>query len=158
MINTHIVSCAGIIYNDKKEVLLINNPKRGWEFPGGRLEPGETLYEGLIREIKEETGVLVDVDYLANINSVINTFKGYSGIEIPTQIIFDFVCHYKSGNLTVSEESKEVKWVSKKEVLKKMSFEIEIDRFKMADKYNGKIAYRVFKVAPYELISEQVGI
>ncbi len=156
MINTHIVSCAAIIYNDKNEILLINNPKRGWEFPGGRLEPGETLYEALHREVKEETGANIVVEYLANINSVVNTFIGSNGTEVPTQVIFDFVCHYKNGTLSTSEESKEVKWIKKDEAKEKMSFDIERDRFISAEKYNGQVIYRVFEVKPYKLISENL--
>jgi len=40
---------------------LIRSPKRGWEYPGGMVEAGETLQEALIREIKEETGVNVRI-------------------------------------------------------------------------------------------------
>lgn len=38
---THFVSVAGLVLNDKKEILLIRhpNPIRGWEYPGGMVEP-----------------------------------------------------------------------------------------------------------------------
>jgi 8-oxo-dGTP diphosphatase len=39
----HFVSVAGLVVNDKSEVLLVKNPRRGWEFPGGMVESGETL-------------------------------------------------------------------------------------------------------------------
>lgn len=48
-------------------ILLVRqrvNPKRGWSLPGGRLEQGETLAEGLRREFREETGLTVTVDRL----------------------------------------------------------------------------------------------
>ena len=57
----HFVSVAGLVMNDKDEVLLINSPNRGWEYPGGMVESGETLSEALIREIKEETGVDAEI-------------------------------------------------------------------------------------------------
>ena len=38
-------------------VLFVKRPTRGWEIPGGHLEPGETPEQALLRELKEETGV-----------------------------------------------------------------------------------------------------
>ena len=57
----HFVSVAGLVMNDKDEVLLINSPNRGWEYPGGMVKSGETLSEALVREIKEETGVDAEI-------------------------------------------------------------------------------------------------
>ncbi|MEK3996022.1 NUDIX domain-containing protein [Psychrobacillus sp. FSL K6-2365] len=46
--------------------LLTKHPKRGLEFPGGKLEKGETLVEAAIRETKEETNVhIVNLEWLA---------------------------------------------------------------------------------------------
>lgn len=45
--------------------LLTKHKRRGWEFPGGKREPGETLEEAAIREVEEETGAIVkSLDYL----------------------------------------------------------------------------------------------
>ncbi len=60
----HIVTAAVIRFEDK--VLIARRPENGllgglWEFPGGKLEPGEDLHACLKREIKEELGVLVRV-------------------------------------------------------------------------------------------------
>ena len=43
------------------DVLLIKSLLRGWEYPGGMVEPGETFQEALLREVKEETGVTVEI-------------------------------------------------------------------------------------------------
>ena len=58
---THFVSVAGLVVNDKDEILLIKSPNRGWEYPGGMVEPGEALQAALIREIKEETGINAEI-------------------------------------------------------------------------------------------------
>lgn len=57
----HFVSAATIVINDKKEILLIKGPMRGWDMPGGIFELGESLKDGTIRETKEETGIDVEV-------------------------------------------------------------------------------------------------
>ena len=59
MEKNHFVSVAGITVNDSNEVLAYrNNPQRGWEFPGGMVEQGESLQEALKREIFEESGMV----------------------------------------------------------------------------------------------------
>ena len=59
-----LVGVTGIIFNDKKEVLLFKHRYRAhaWSLPGGYLMGGEHPREALEREIKEESGLIVSVD------------------------------------------------------------------------------------------------
>lgn len=59
-----LVGTTGIIFNDKNEVLLFKHSYRqhAWSLPGGYLKKGEHPKEGLEREIKEESGLVVSVD------------------------------------------------------------------------------------------------
>jgi 8-oxo-dGTP diphosphatase len=55
---------AGIISNAKQEVLVSYRPSHVpqgnmWEFPGGKIEPGETAYDALVRELQEELNITV---------------------------------------------------------------------------------------------------
>ena len=61
MEHTHLVSVAALVTNERGEILLVNSPWRGWEYPGGLIEPGETFQEALHREIQEEAGVEVEI-------------------------------------------------------------------------------------------------
>ncbi|MCM2677961.1 NUDIX hydrolase [Alkalicoccobacillus plakortidis] len=57
----HIVSAAAIVLNDKNELLLVKNPRRGWEMPGGQVEEGESIKTAAIRETEEESGIIIEV-------------------------------------------------------------------------------------------------
>lgn len=62
----HYTVTAGVIWNDKGQILLAQRPLDGmlgglWEFPGGKVEPGETLEACLRRELQEELAIEVEV-------------------------------------------------------------------------------------------------
>ncbi|GAB6162546.1 ADP-ribose pyrophosphatase [Desulfothermus naphthae] len=60
-----------IIYTDNKEVLLIKrkNPPFGYALPGGFVDVGETLEEAALREIKEETGLEIEIESVFGVYS-----------------------------------------------------------------------------------------
>ena len=101
----HLVSVAGLVTNDEGKILLIKSPWRGWEYPGGLIEPGETFQQALHREIREESGVEVEITGFVGICK--NTEKNIVNI--------DFTCRYVSGELTTSDESTEVIWAAPEE-------------------------------------------
>ena len=109
---THLVSCAGLVTNDEGKILLVNSPWRGWEYPGGLIEPGETFQQALKREIREEAGV--EVEILSFIGICKNLEKNIINI--------DFSCRYIGGNLTTSEESTEVIWATPEEAMELITF------------------------------------
>lgn len=72
------IRITGILI-ENNEILLVQqklSDKRNWSLPGGRLERGETLSQGLIREMKEETGLDVEIIrmlYLCDVAASSNT-------------------------------------------------------------------------------------
>lgn len=124
--------------NEKEELLLVKNPRKGWEYPGGMIEPGETLVQGLLREIREESGVTAEVLRAVGIYSNTKPRPGYNGVlEIPTTVIVDFICRYRSGALRTSEESTEVRWVSKERALELVNAKLQYRLRKALDFQSG---------------------
>jgi len=48
---THIVAAAGYVHDSNGNILLVNTYARGWDCTGGQVEVGESLEEGVLREI-----------------------------------------------------------------------------------------------------------
>ena len=81
--------------------------KDGWEFPGGKVEKGETKEEALIREIKEELDTVIKVD------SYLDTIEyGYPDFHLSMDC---FVCSIVEGHL-VLKEHEDSKWIKKEEI------------------------------------------
>ncbi|GAA0459664.1 NUDIX hydrolase [Alkalibacillus silvisoli] len=115
---THIVACGGIVEDEEGNILLVKEHHDGWVFPGGQVEIGENLEDGVIREVKEESGIDVVVSRLVGVYSNTCVHKWYDGVtDVPTKVMFDFVCEPIGGELTTSEETTDSRWVPKNDVL-----------------------------------------
>lgn len=141
---THFVSVAGLITNETGEVLLIKSPNRGWEYPGGMVEAGESLETALYREIKEETGVDVAI-------------KSFAGIckNIQRDVVnLDFICRYIGGEIRTSDESLEVKWVSREDARNMVTFPLTKKRLENMIEHSGGIYCFAFRREPFEVVEE----
>lgn len=95
------ISIKGVLIFEGK-VLLLKNERDEWELPGGKLEPGETPEECVIREIEEETGIK------ATINRVLRPYIFNVMDKIPVLII-PYECKFKNfENIKISSEHKEI--------------------------------------------------
>ena len=78
--------------------------KGGWEFPGGKIEEGETPQEALVREIKEELNVEIEVGELLDVVEY-----DYPNFHLSMDC---FICKIKSGKLVLNEHEA-AKWLTK---------------------------------------------
>jgi len=149
---THIVAVGGIVENEQGDILLVRHVYDGsWACPGGQVEVGENIIDALVREIFEESGIHVAVDRLYWIGSNILTHPGHSGVEIvPTKVIFNFICTFLEGELRGSNETSEVCWVKREQVMDRIDIAFR-DRFQAYLEYNGTVQYMEYASRPYEL-------
>lgn len=126
----------GVIVKDGK-VLIIreaatygDGTQRGrYHMPGGRIEPGEHFEEALRREIKEETGLEVDIEYPLYVGEWHPVIR-----EVPHQIIGVFwVCKPKTNKIKLSTEHDDFQWVKPKD---RKNFDIMDPEDKVIDRYS----------------------
>lgn len=102
-----VAACALIDVDNR--VLIAKRPEGRplaglWEFPGGKVEEGETPEEALIRELSEELSIRVTKPCLAPL-----TFSTYGYPEFHLLLAL-FICRRWEGSV-VAREAQEIKWV-----------------------------------------------
>lgn len=110
---------AFVVYKDRilllRESSSYESPNQGkWDVPGGRVKPGEIFYEGLLREIQEESGLAVKLGKPFSVQGWRPVIKG-----IEHQIIGTFVeCFSNSSEVKLSEDHDGYEWVNPKDYKK----------------------------------------
>lgn len=146
---THIVAAGGYVFDHKGNILIVKTHNRGWDCTGGQIEEGENLEEGVLREILEESGIQASVRCLSGVYSNVGQHKFYDDVtDVPTKVMFDFICDYVSGETRTSNETSAVKWVPKEKVLEYITQPAQIYRFKRILEFNGRIEYASYVTKP----------
>lgn len=146
----HIVSVSGIVENDKGEVILIKNLMGDWVWTGGQVENGEDLFEAVLREIREESGVSAQVKALVAVSSNTSSRPGHSGYErVPTMLTLDFACVYTGGELVMNTaETLEARWVNKFEAANYVTLPPYKARYEAYLKFDGRVRYLSYASHP----------
>jgi len=146
---THIVAAAGYVEDKNGNLLLVKTHHRGWDTPGGQIEVGESIEEGLLREIFEESGITATVRCLVGVYSNVGQHMGYDGVtHIPTKVMLDFICDYVDGQPTTSNETSEVIWVPKTDVMQYITTPVLRHRFEKVLNFSEEVCYSSYVTKP----------
>ena len=113
-----ILGVGGVVFWDDRVVLVKrgNEPAYGkWSIPGGAVEPGETMWEAVEREIYEETDLKIDALEIVKVFDPI--IRDESDRVLYHFVLVDFLCKYKSGTLKANSDVLDAGAVSKSELL-----------------------------------------
>jgi len=103
-------TCAAV-FNEQGEILLQKRSDNGfWSMPGGAVDPGESVEQGALREVWEETGLRVRMVRLVGVYSdpCHYMITHYPGGDIVHNVSLCFVCERVSGTLQLSDESTDI--------------------------------------------------
>ena len=115
-----MIGVGAIIEDSAGRILMVKHkPERGgfwqgkWICPGGELEPGETIEEGIKREVKEETRLEIDlIAPLPPFDRIVRT----NG-EISLHVVYiDYLARLSGGELKAGSDVGEAIWVEKEKI------------------------------------------
>ena len=116
-INSVVPSVVTVVRRDDGALLLIHRTDNGlWALPGGGHDPGESISDTVVREVKEETGYDVEVEALTGIYTNPNHVMAYDDGEVRQQFSIAFRARLVGGELRTSSESNRVEWRSVDEI------------------------------------------
>lgn len=106
-----LVAACALVDTDNR-ILLAQRPEGKslaglWEFPGGKVEPGETPEETLVRELEEELGIQTKIACLAPLTFASHTYETFH-LLMPL-----YICRRYEG-IAQGREGQALKWVSAK--------------------------------------------
>jgi len=112
-----IVGVGAVILHEGR-VLLIQRgqpPLKGeWSLPGGALELGETLEEGICREVLEETGFVVEtISIVEAFDRIVRDTEGRVQYHY---VLVDFLCRVTGGSLACASDAAAARWATPDEL------------------------------------------
>ena len=112
-----LVGVGAVIVRDDR-VLLIRRgqaPLFGeWSLPGGVVECGETLLEAAVREVREETGLNIDVGIMLGVYERI--IQADDGRVRYHYVLIDFLCSQTRGDPKAGSDASDVRWFAREDL------------------------------------------
>jgi 8-oxo-dGTP diphosphatase len=119
---------VGAVVIDGNRVLLVcrgREPLKGrWSLPGGALELGETLEQGIVREVLEETGLQVQPTAIVKVFDRIIKEESSGRIRYH-YVLVDFVCRLIGGTIGGASDADEARWVEREQLNSHSAYNLE---------------------------------
>ena len=114
------MAVGAVIEDEKGRILLVKHkPERGgfwqrkWICPGGELELGEIIGDGIKREVKEETNL--EIDLVRPLPPFDRIVKSEENVDLHV-VYIDYIARLAGGELEVDSDVGEALWVDKKDI------------------------------------------
>lgn len=115
--NSVVPGAQVYVRDDDGRVLLQRRADSGnWSAPGGVMEIGESIATAAVREVKEETGLDVEITGLLGVYTDPGHVIAYADGEVRQEFVVAFVGRVVGGELRGSNESTEVRWIDPAEL------------------------------------------
>jgi 8-oxo-dGTP pyrophosphatase MutT (NUDIX family) len=109
--NSVVPSASAIVTDEHGRILLIKRRDNTlWALPGGGHEIGETIEQTAVREVKEETGLDVEVTGLSGIYTNPHHVVAFTDGEVRQQFSLCFTTAVRGGALAIDHESTDIAW------------------------------------------------
>ena len=118
------VSAGIVLYNDDNDevqFLVLKYPGGHWDFVKGKMENSEEPKQTVIRETKEETGI-IDVEFIDGFNEEISYTFYVKNEEIDKKVIF-YLGKAKSTEIIISHEHLDFAWLNLKDAMNRITYE-----------------------------------
>lgn len=105
-------AAAVAILNDTREILMLKRADSSkWTMPGGTLDFGESLVDCAVREVREESGLDIEIVDVLGTYTDPNIKIEYSDGEVRQEFTIVFIGKVLSGSLVIDEESTDYRWI-----------------------------------------------
>ena len=134
----HEKSCGALVYrknNDKIQLLLLKHRYGGhWSFPKGHVENGEEEYQTALREVKEETGLTIELQ-----EGFRQSVEYFPKPNIKKQVVY-FLGYAPDDTVKKQEEEiSEIRWIDLNKAQEAVTFRNDKNLINQAKKYLAKV-------------------
>jgi ADP-ribose pyrophosphatase YjhB (NUDIX family) len=115
--NSVVPSTTAVITDEQDRIALIRRRDNDlWALPGGGMELGESIIDTAVREVKEETGLDVEVTGLIGVYTNPNHVMAYTDGEVRQQFSLCFTTRLLGGDLLADSESTDIAWTRTRDI------------------------------------------
>lgn len=115
--NSMVVAASAVVVDGRGRILMQRRRDNGlWALPGGGMDLGDSLPGTAVREVREETGLDVEITGLVGTYTDPRHVIAYTDGEVRRQFNVCFTARIVGGELAVSDESTEVRFVAPEEL------------------------------------------